>query len=655
MRRRQSNWWLPALAAAVLPLVGTAAAVADAPAPVAAPEPKAAPLTAEDASAWLDGFVPVALQRAGVAGAVVVVVKDGAVLVEKGYGTSDTATGAPVDPKRTLFRPGSVSKLFTWTAVMQLVEAGKLDLDADVNRYIDYKIPPRDGKPVTLRNIMTHTTGFEEAVRGLITTKPSGHSLGDEMKRWVPTRVFDPGTTPAYSNYGASLAGYIVERVSGEPFEKYIENHIYKPLGMDNSTFEQPLPARLEAQMSKGYADASKPAEPFEYVSMPPAGSMSGTGDDMAKFMIAHLEEGRLGDARILKPETAHLMHDTRTAIMAPLNGIELGFYDQDINGHRVIAHGGDTQFFHSNLLLFLNDHVGLYISMNSMGVPGASVRQMLFEQFADRYFPATPHDGRVDDKTAAEHLAMAAGHYVSMRGSFDNFLAVAGLFGQLKVIPNADGTLSIPMLMGPAGVPKKYREIAPFVWREVGGHDRVGAIVKDGRVVRVSSDVLSGIMVFDRAPASRSAGWLNPAAIAACAVLLLTLLAWPAAALIRRRYHAPFPFTGQRRSALRLARIGALAIALVLAGWLTLVSMMFGKGGMDRLMSLDGVILLLEALTLLATVGGSAAALYNVSAVWKGPSGWFGKLWSVLLAASCLVILWIAYAGCLMNFSAHY
>ncbi len=248
------------LAAALIAAPLMAQQPAAVPAPAAASAP--ATLTATDAEAWLDGYMPYALKRGGVAGAVVVVVKDGQVLVEKGYGVSDTKTGAPVDPKKTLFRPGSVSKLFTWTAVMQQVEAGKIDLDADVNKYLDFKIPPRDGKPVTMRNIMTHTTGFEETSKGLIVLEPKNlPTLEHELKKWVPTRVFAPGTTPAYSNYGAALAGYIVQRVSGEDFDAYVENHIFKPLGMANATFRQPLPASLAPQMSKGYnsADGCRP------------------------------------------------------------------------------------------------------------------------------------------------------------------------------------------------------------------------------------------------------------------------------------------------------------------------------------------------------------------------------------------------------------
>src|SRR5438094_2670439 len=148
--------------------------------------------TKEDVEAWLDGFTPYALQRGDVAGAVVVVVKDGQVLLAKGYGYADVAARKPVDPERTLFRAGSVSKLFTWTAVMQLVEQGKLDLDADVNGYLDFKIPPRNGKPITLRNLMTHTPGFDETIRALIIADPKDLlTLEAGLKHWIPPRVTD--------------------------------------------------------------------------------------------------------------------------------------------------------------------------------------------------------------------------------------------------------------------------------------------------------------------------------------------------------------------------------------------------------------------------------------------------------------------------------
>ncbi len=276
------------------------------------PQPPASPqLTPADLAAWLDGYMPYAIKTGDIAGAVVVIVKDGQVLAERGYGYADVAKRTPVDPQRTLFRPGSVSKLVTWTAVMQLVEQGKLDLDRDVNAYLDFKIPPRDGKPVTLRNIMTHTGGFEEAVKNIMFYDPAKlDSLGNYLKAWTPARIFAPGTTPAYSNYATALAGYIVERVSGQSFDDYVDRNIFAPLGMDHSTFRQPLPKRLAATMSKGYTLGSDEASKYEIVGPAPAGSLASTGADMARFMIAHLEQGELDGKRILQPDTDP--HDAR-------------------------------------------------------------------------------------------------------------------------------------------------------------------------------------------------------------------------------------------------------------------------------------------------------------------------------------------------------
>jgi len=197
------------------------------------PMPTGEALTADDLDAWLDGYMPYALKIGDIAGAVVVVVKDGQVLTQRGYGYADVAKRIPVNPARTLFRPGSVSKLFTWTAVMQQVEQGKLDLDADVNRYLDFRIPDYDGKPITLRNIMTHTTGFDETGKGIIFEDSSRLiPLGDYVKGALPKRIYAPGSTPSYSNYATALAGYIVERVSGQSFDAYVEQRIFAPLGM---------------------------------------------------------------------------------------------------------------------------------------------------------------------------------------------------------------------------------------------------------------------------------------------------------------------------------------------------------------------------------------------------------------------------------------
>src|SRR5262245_59674944 len=259
-------------------------------------------LTATDVEAFLDGVLPLQLKSADIAGATVAVIKDGKLLFAHGYGYADVKQKKPVSAQETLFRPGSISKLFTWTAVMQLFEQGKLDLDRDINEYLDYKIPDAFGKPITLKNILTHTPGFEEQIKDLFETKPSTPNLGQYLKTHIPKRIYPPGTVPAYSNYATAVAGYIVERVSGRPFEQYVDENILKPLKMTHSMFAQPLPSNLAPLMSGGYRLGSDSAGPFEIVNPFPAGSLSSSAADMAQFMMAHLQDGQLGDVRILKP-----------------------------------------------------------------------------------------------------------------------------------------------------------------------------------------------------------------------------------------------------------------------------------------------------------------------------------------------------------------
>jgi len=614
-------------------------------------------LARADLEPWLDGFMSYALQRGGVAGGTVAVVKDGQILLAKGYGFADVEKRVPVSGDRTLFRPGSVSKLFTWTAIMQLVEQGKLDLDQDVNTYLDFKIPPRNGKPVTLRAIMTHTAGFEERVKGLITSKRENlQPLGDYYRGWVPDRIYDVGGTPAYSNYATGLAGYIIQRASGQSFDDYVDQHIFRPLGMANSSFRQPLPPRLMAHMSKGYEVASEPAKPYELVMPAPAGSLASTGEDMAKFMIAHLQDGSYGGASILKPETARMMHTTAHTVIPSLNRMVLGFYETNVNGRRAISHGGDTQWFHSNLTLFIDDGVGLFVSTNSTGKEGAAgpIRTALFKEFANRYLPGPDPTGKVDPKLAAEHARMMAGTYGNSRVSASNFFAALNLPGQVKVAANDDGTITIGALTDLAGAPKKWREIAPFVWLDSSGEDRLAAKVVDGEVVRFSIDELSPFMVFDRTPWWKSSAWLLPLLYASLAALLLTALLWPVAALVRRRFKAALAIEGADRQAYRWARIGAAATVATLVGWFALVTAVSEDINLLSA-AIDPWLWSLQILSAIVFVGMVAAALWNAWRVWKGSRRWPAKVWSVVLIVASLTVLWVALTFQLIGFGTDF
>jgi len=647
----------------VLGLLALTAQVAAAPVPESEPSPAALPtpssamatpaLTQADVDAWLDGLMPYALQRGAVAGAVVVVVKDGQVLTQRGYGYSDVEKQTPVDPEKTLFRPGSVSKLFTWTAVMQLVQEGKLDLDTDVNTYLDFKIPPRDGKPITLRNIMTHTSGFEEALRDLISDeKDAPAPLGTVLKRWTPQRIFAPGTTPAYSNYATGLAGYIVERVSGMPFDDYIEQHILAPLGMAHSTFRQPLPATLKPLMSQSYQTASGKAMPFEVVEPAPAGSLSASGADMGKFMIAHLANG----GPLLSPETAKTMHTTFLDMIPPLNRMALGFYEQNQNGYRIIGHNGGTQRFFTYLWLLIDQNVGVYISLNSVGKDGApsAIHNALITGFMDRYFPGTPKDGAVDAKTAAAHARMMAGHYIVSRRSDSSFMRTAAFASQMAVTVGPDGGLLIPSFKTPGGEPREWKEIAPFVWREVGGKQRLAAKVADGKVQRFSIDAGSAAVVFEPTPWHANAGWLNPAMMFAAIVLLLTALSWPAGAIARRLYNAPLALTGRARLRYHLVRGGAVLVLLVCVGWLFIFSAMMQQGFTAINGKYDWLVILLQTAGLIGFIGFAGLALWNAWSAWtRGRLA--SRLWSIALLVAAGVALWAAATFGLLGYGLNY
>jgi CubicO group peptidase (beta-lactamase class C family) len=632
---------------AVLLTLSTASAGAQA----GASDPTAVALTADDVNAWLDGYLPYALHTGDIAGAVVAVVKDGQILTERGYGYSDVAKRTPVDPKLTLFRPGSVSKLFTWTAVMQLVEQGKIDLDADVNQYLDFKIPGREGKPVTMRNLMQHTAGFEEQGKGIISEDPNAPGFEALLKQWVPKRVFAPGTTPAYSNYGASLAGYIVQRLSGEKFDEYLDKHIFAPLDMKHSTFRQPLPPELAPLMSKGYQLGSDKPHAFEIVGPSPAGSMSSPADDMAHFMIAHLQNGEYHGNRILRAETAEMMHNSPLTILPPLNRMELGFFETNINGHEVIGHLGDTKYFHTSLHLFLKEGVGFYVSFNSPGKEGAAggLRGALFENFADRYFPASDKEARVDDKTAASHAAMLKGNWVNSRRSQSNFLAALGLLGQTKATVDSKGNLVLPIL-GLNGKPRHWVETTPFVWRDTGSHDRLATNVVDGKVVRFSFDEISPFMVFDRVPWYLNARWLLPLLYVSLASLSLTALFWPITAIVRRRYGAALALDTTSMRAFRLSKIVAILILAAVGVWALGFALIFKDNS-----HLDSIIRFAQAFGIIAFIGGFALILWNLWTVWNGTRRWPAKVWSIVLTLSALTVVWIAFAFHLIGFGVHF
>ena len=637
-----------AVAQKQLPLAPRPATPADTASAPAASGPPA--LTASDVGAWVDGYMPAALKAGKVAGAQVVVVKDGQILLKKGYGLADVAAKAPMDVNHTLMRIGSTSKLFTWTAVMQLVEAGKIDLDADVNRYLDFRIEPKGGKPVTMNDLMRHRGGFEEGLKDLLTTDPAQLKTTEHyLKQNRRPQLFAAGEAPAYSNYGTALAGYIVQRVSGEPFEAYVERHILAPLQMPHTTFRQPLPPAFAGWMSKGYRQSDAAPSPFELVETAPAGAVSTTGADMAIFMIAHLQVGRFGAAQILRPETARLMHTPAVPPPAGFDTLAHGFFWGQRNGRLVIGHGGDTVVFHTDLNLLPAERVGIFASFNSRGENNSvyGVRERLFDLFMDRYFPAAAPATPPAIASAKADAVALGGRYESSRRVESGFISLFYLLQQDRVIPNGDGTIALS-----SAEDKVFRETSPGLWREVGGTRQLKVSEFGGR--RAILDSSNPVQILQAAPLARNAGlnlWIFGLSVL---VLLATALLWPVAGWVRRRYKPPVDVTGRPALARRLTRVAAVADLIHLAAWYAIPSPILQTRVEAYNSGLDAPIRTLQ-IAAIVPIAGAAVGLWNAWLAWRPGRGWGARVRSALVALALVGVAWVAWMGQLMSFNLNY
>jgi CubicO group peptidase (beta-lactamase class C family) len=650
-----------------------AAAPPPAPTPAKAAPPKAGDVSeARDLEAFFDGVVPVQLESKHIAGAVVVVVVGDRVVFSKGYGYADVEKRRKVDPNKTLFRIASISKLFTWTAVMQQVEEGKLDLNADVNKYLkDVQIPEAFGKPVTLKDILTHSPGFDDYVIGLFGRKPEDvRPLAEVLKEQMPTRVRKPGELASYSNHGTAIAGYAVACVSGMPWEEYVEKRILKPLGMNNTMTRQPAEQDLPAGMSRGYKWAAGrfKAEPFEYVPAAPAGCISTTAADAAKFMLAHLHDGRLGDARILKPETARQMrqplfyNDPHERKEPKTSAMCYGFWEQKRNGQRIVGHGGDTLWFHSLMELIPKKQVGLFVSYNTDTSGGE--RGVLFDAFLRRYFPQ-PDPARVKPSDESrERAKRCAGEYGSTRYSHTTAAKLVALMAPMKVSANDDGTLTIRSgLGGNAGC---FVEVEPYVFRAVDGSARVVFEEDDkGHVAYLFPDNAAAVTAVRHKWYERSDvnwGLLG----GSLAIFLSAVLFWPAIAFSVRGLQSPqaaspaAAFPGKDRPPSGIKRTGFSALLSILAWLLGVVAIVFVAAlvytlqdnsivfGLTRfhkgLLALTQVVAVLAGLTVLGCLVAWRRRYWRLS----------GRLHYTLVALAGVGFVWFLYYWNLLTFGFH-
>ncbi|MFC3713258.1 serine hydrolase domain-containing protein [Sphingoaurantiacus capsulatus] len=642
------RWWRLAIVAVGL---AGAAAPAQETQPALLSPPAAAPTTApaqvsvappqDDIAGFVDGYIRAAVDQQGLPSASIVLVRDGRIILSKAYGYADLEKRLAASTDATLYRQASISKLFTWLLVMQLVEQGKLDLDRDVNTYLDFRIPPAFGKPITLRDLMTHTPGFDERLRGVFdpgVPKP----IRQTMSGNIPSREYAPGTTMAYSNYGAALGGYIAERAAGVPFEQLVEDRIFRPLRMTRSTFRQPVPASLGGAVAKGYLPGSREALDFEWVATTSAGGMSATPADMGRFLAMLAGGGALNDVRIVSPQSiATMMRLQRPVAAGASGGYGLGFMVGEHKGVRHAGHGGNLAGTATYIGVLPDHGIGWYVAFNGQGANGNAANRvrgelgrLMADRFARQQVPLRPIP-------AAQSTAKdAAGIYLSARRIHHGFLKLADALGYVEVTPEKDGALTVSTAKRSDGSLRRWVPIARdrFAEEETGS-PLVLVRGADGRVTRIGGEMLSPVAVLERAP-----NWVGSASIilgAAMGVMVLAALSVPAGWLLRSGYRRPqLPRYGLSRRTLPLARLGVWIVVGVAVAWIVYLTR--AEQEIALLTSASDTNLLL--LRIATGLGALMLVIILIDGIiaWGDPTrGWPRRLGVIATSASAVLLLW--------------
>jgi CubicO group peptidase (beta-lactamase class C family) len=433
------------------------------------------PTDPAEVEAFMDGFWQENMAPLEVPGAVFVLVKGDQILFSKGYGVSDIEQGKAVNPGETLFAIGSVSKAVTASAVMQLTERGLLRLDEPVNRYLkSFQIGESCSPPVTTSHLLTHTAGFDERViGGFAPAVEQLTSLAEFEARDLPPCVRPPGQEMSYCNHCYGVAGLLVQEITNQPFEEFVEENIFKPLEMLHSSFRQPLPAELESQRATGYifTPETQPA-PQLYLNNYPSGGMWASGEDMGRYIIAQLQGGLSGGKQVFNQETRTQMHERQFSQDARLEGWTFGFFENFENGERIIEKGGDVPGFSSVLYLMPEHELGMFLSYNATAGTGTvDPRQIFPGYFLGHYFPAseTPEATKPTAGTQGNAVRLAGTYRWARFGhtSIDKAISPMSIV-QWRINANPDGslTLAYPSMLG--GQTSQWVEVEPGLFQNL-------------------------------------------------------------------------------------------------------------------------------------------------------------------------------------------
>jgi CubicO group peptidase (beta-lactamase class C family) len=626
-----------------------------------------------DLEAFVDGVVSGYMAQLKIAGAQVAVVKDGRTLLAKGYGIDSIAPQRRVDPERSLFRIGSISKTFIWLSLMQLAEQGKLELTHPINDYLPDELDVSDEgfeQPIRIVDLMNHTAGFEDALQRLFVAEEAALlPINEQLRKYRPHRVREPGRLMAYSNYGSALAGFIVAQVSGMPFESYVEQNILGPLGMTNTTFREqyapvtglpePMPqemAQRKAQNLEWEAGAWKVYAHEHIVSMAPAGAAVSTATDMARYMTALLDPDVLERAGVLRRRSLEQLREPTFQSAPGMPAMHHGFFNTPLGATTPLqldnlSHAGATLHFFSFMTLIpdlsprprMNEtsdaaattrgqgSLGIFITTNS--IPGARLTQALPERILTRYFSTSITEEPAASIPSTAQLAQYAGQYRSLRRSYTKFDKLLSLPAASPVAVTDDGRL----LVTSGAETARYEQIGTDLFRRERADTTVAFLRDDAGKV---THMVTGGGARERIGYFQSMPWMilivHAGLLVSIGIVVVAVLRWRRPTFAT----AAMESVAERRSAQIMlgAAIAWLVFAAAAMAWVTSLSgpgmesrFVFGYPQTSLKVAL-AVLLVAAGLTLLATA--------SLVAVWREGNWSTGRRMRHTLAAVVLLAL---------------
>ena len=498
---------------------------------------------------YVDSYITNYLEPGLHTSATLTIVKEDEFVFSRGYGMANYEDNAEVTPK-SIFRIGSVSKPFTCMAILQLVDKGLLDLHADVNTYLkDFKIPKTFSEPITIHSILTHTTGFEESFFGHLFTSNENEiiPLKEALKKYMPARVNPPGKHPSYSNYAVCLLGLIIEEVSGEPFEQYMRKHVFTPLGMENSTFEQPLPDNLVSKYAYSYRNERDTLVPREFTlatNYTPAGGMSSTADDMARFIQFHLHSlDSIIPGSVLKRESLDKMHHHQFRTSDALPGINYGFMQEQADGYFIFGHSGQTPYYIADLVIDPKNKLGLFIS--STGNNAHDLVSNFAPELLGKFFPNNNNKDFspstiIHSSDPQFDAKKYEGQYFSWWGNFSQIEKLNHLIEGVEITSSRNNTLLLSGLSFQDSI-DEYVNVGKHLFRERDGSGLISFEEDTAGDVTVMYDSFDPTQTYSKGN-FYFFGSFNFPAVAICFVLFVAAILFQAYVKIRNiKETAPF------------------------------------------------------------------------------------------------------------------